>query len=669
MPPKPPQDLVIDGLTISEWNERIFKRGLCHKKDYQLSNAVNILPEKIIRTQKRLNELKAKPLLTETERQEYQIQIDSLRALRQEKRTLIKATKDRVLIEKLANEMSEIEGQMKPLQEELNRPDEIKYCEEKITRIQDKVLLAAEEIKLRAQKLVTRTIIGTTYYMDFNGATGTLTGTWTFANLSATVTANADGNALAELSVGDYIRVSDGTQWYKVTAVTNNNTFTISPAFQQTTVTDTTGASKYNDYDGTAIATPFVHLNQYTTDTVRSAGDTLKVRANQTHVYKNIQINFDEDGTVASYLTVKGCDSSDDPFGDASDVKPIINFKTSGAEMYLYDDNFWLLQNLDIRGNNENTSGGVFCSGGIAGFKIDSCILRGNTIGLYFLIVNIIACPIITNCNFYSNDYYNVELDYLFYSASTIFRDCTFDAGSTTPADSNIYIYKYASGYPRGDVGLFLENCSFSQTTATIYDIYNYYGVGVYVSTRNCKFNTELYSNVESVAIEKHEDYQQVKGDNKIRVGGGLGTITKDTSVTRVGGASSSALMRAFTSSFSPLNPLTIRGYTSHGVDADFKIWCPASTQTITIYIRSYGVWTVYPTASELFVEANYLDEGSGGHRARVVSNDVIADETTWVAFDVTLTPAQAGWVYLTVNLGKYEASKGIYVDIKPVIS
>ena len=80
-------------------------------------------------------------------------------------------------------------------------------------------------------------------------------------------------------------------------------------------------------------------------------------------------------------------------------------------------------------------------------------------------------------------------------------------------------------------------------------------------------------------------------------------------------------------------------------------------------------MWTAYPTNSQLYLEASYLNHAANATRSTILSNDVLSDETTWVAFDVTFTPLQAGWAYIKVNLGKYEASKGCYVDIKPVIS
>jgi hypothetical protein len=76
-------------------------------------------------------------------------------------------------------------------------------------------------------------------FIDNTKESGTLTGAnWQCTNASTTVTeTGAAGNAVAELSAGDYFRTTGGTQWYKVASVTDNDNFEITPAFQQGNVT------------------------------------------------------------------------------------------------------------------------------------------------------------------------------------------------------------------------------------------------------------------------------------------------------------------------------------------------------------------------------------------------------------------------------------------------
>jgi hypothetical protein len=95
----------------------------------------------------------------------------------------------------------------------------------------------------------------------------------------------------------------------------------------------------------------------------------------------------------------------------------------------------------------------------------------------------------------------------------------------------------------------------------------------------------------------------------------------------------------------------------------------PASEQTRKIYIRGGNGgsedWSTYPTAAELFLEAEYYDEAGTCHKAFVVSNDVLTDNTTWTAFDVSFTPGRVGQVVYRLRLGLVTgvASKKLYVD------
>ena len=101
----------------------------------------------------------------------------------------------------------------------------------------------------------------------------------------------------------------------------------------------------------------------------------------------------------------------------------------------------------------------------------------------------------------------------------------------------------------------------------------------------------------------------------------------------------------------------------------DYQIWCPASATTITIKARETAAWATDPTSSEFYFEASYLDEAAtSAHRATVASAQGLSG-TTEISFTMTFTPAQAGWVYVTCNLKKYEAGKTINVSVKPTIS
>jgi len=230
-------------------------------------------------------------------------------------------------------------------------------------------------------------------------------------------------------------------------------------------------------------------------------------------------------------------------------------------------------------------------------------------------------------------------------------KNSTFDGGAET-TDYGVECF--------GTV--YCEDCDFGQTTAhDKADVRVTAGIAL---LRNCNLGSAGVIGIGGGVVFE-EDAGGVKGAQKHTSQNG--TVTKDTGVTRSGGADSSAKIEPNTKT-GLYNPLTLNGIEAN-FNFPFKIWTAAALTTITVYIRSLGTWGTYPTASELYIEASYLDHATNATRTTVVSNDVLSDSTSWVAFDVTFTPLQAGFVYLNVYLKKYEASKGCYVDIKPVVT
>jgi hypothetical protein len=93
----------------------------------------------------------------------------------------------------------------------------------------------------------------------------------------------------------------------------------------------------------------------------------------------------------------------------------------------------------------------------------------------------------------------------------------------------------------------------------------------------------------------------------------------------------------------------------------------PASEQTRSIYIRggTGGAedWSTFPTAAQLYLEAEYYDEAGSTHRAFIASTAVLTDNTTWTQFPVTFTPGRVGHVVYRLRLGVGAASVKLYVD------
>jgi len=83
--------------------------------------------------------------------------------------------------------------------------------------------------------------------------------------------------------------------------------------------------------------------------------------------------------------------------------------------------------------------------------------------------------------------------------------------------------------------------------------------------------------------------------------------------------------------------------------------------------------WKFYPTGwsslstSDIEVEAWYLDESSGAHRAYTTANPSSVTNDTWNDLSITVNPAQAGTVYFKIKLKKYE-SMSAYIALDPKV-
>ena len=140
------------------------------------------------------------------------------------------------------------------------------------------------------------------YALDNTNKTGNLTGTWNWTATSTAVTAvAASGDAVNDgLVAGDYIKSSIKLEWYKVATVTDKDNLVLSYAYAEATEAGaTTEWADISVNDGTTAAKAFVHINEYSTDLARTAGDRLLGRRAQTHLCLGSNIVFDEVGTLA----------------------------------------------------------------------------------------------------------------------------------------------------------------------------------------------------------------------------------------------------------------------------------------------------------------------------------------------------------------------------------
>ena len=479
-----------------------------------------------------------------------------------------------------------------------------------------------------------------TYYIDNTNATGNLTGTdWTFTNASTAVTSAGDGDAVNDgLVAGDYIRANGGTQWYKVATVTDADNLVITPAFQQSTISGT-ATINWQDVsvkDGTSTANAWCHPALYTTDTVRTAGDIGKMRANQTHVMAGIDLLFDEDGTVAALIQLKSCDSVDDPWTDASDAHVTFDFSDTAFDCVLFTDEYWQFENIDFI-QSSDASGAINL--GIAyPIKIIDCVFRdNNTIGLRFSGYGNID---IESCNFYDNGTVNFNL----VTGSAHIKNSTFNGGAATTDDG----IRIQSGL------LLIEDSTFGVTTThDAASIRNYNGQA-FVIARRCKFDdaVEMYS-VLNGSYLKSEDHDQVEGAHKSYYW--HGTIEKETTEVRAGGATSSIKVTPnanCTTNF----PVMAMEWEEQSV--------PASEQTRGVAIKQgLADPTGFPTNVQLYLEAEYYNHATNDTVATAVSTAAISVYNTWTWFPVVFTPAQAQKVRYRVWLGIKKSAEAYYVD------
>jgi len=527
-------------------------------------------------------------------------------------------------------------------------------------RLLDKLACVIKEKELRKAGLVTRNPHHTTYYADYangtDGASGTVhdglkednggsnyTGVLGTTNTTAFVAQGAFDNDTDDDYNGDYFYNVTRGAGATINDYDANDGSGNSVLYHDSIVGQTDGDEFY-------IIRAWKTIHKYTSVTVRTPGDILKLRANTTWNYgaggENQNINFDENGTDDDYITIKGCDSSDDPWDDDSDVKPQVNFDGSENTCDSNQDHYWKWDNVTI----QEASVYNFHFQYTQGIYFKDCVIQeGLDTGLRAYQSEVF----LENCTIKGNQICNIRM-----SRSRVhLKTCILDSGSSS-SDYGVWML--------GGI-LLAEDTTFGVIEChDLADIYLYDGAPV-ILLRNCLLDSDPRFKfvIPGYYVIHEEDSDQVFEVHKSTYL--AGTVERNTVVTRTGGANSSALIKPSLQCGSNY-PLTLRG--QFDTAGDFKIWCPAAETTVTIYMRRYENWTAEPTSSELYIQASYLNNGASASRAlSTKSSQSLPDSDVWTAFTTTFTPAREGWAYVTVSLEKYESGKGVYVDIKPVVS
>ena len=525
--------------------------------------------------------------------------------------------------------------------------DDLAFRKEKRARLLEKLACCLHEQDLRKTDLVARAVHHTSYYLDHGEATGTLTGTWTFTNGSTAVTSGAaNGDADPEVDAGDYVQPGDDLdEWYEVASRTDDDNFVLAVAYKQATITDTINTTRINSNDGETTANAYCHLNQYTTDTVRTAGDVLYVRANTTMNLQSVDVTFDEDGTVDAFDYITGCDSvTNDPWSDASDIKPITDFNDTAFQIQTSYDNFWQLARLDIR-QSTDTAGSLYVTTG-TGWYILECDFSDNP--TTELVNTSLAKATFVNCTF---EVGTILLQCA--SSYVMFDNCTFDAGA---AGSTSALKPYSST-------LYCKDCSFGESnTFTVACIYREWAPGT-VHMLNCSYDGTLVSGNDTGGIIRLEDADAVfEAHSEITR---PGTITRATASPRSGGAGSYAVM-ATTAHCGPNYPLRL----GDPLKGAWRFWKEAGSYTVTVYARTPAgaLWGGNLGAGEFYITSSELDGAADATRLEATSAQTLVDNNTWTAFTTSITPAREGYVYIWAYVAEYDAGGLVHVDAKVTV-
>lgn len=493
----------------------------------------------------------------------------------------------------------------------------------------------------------------TDYYIDYtNGVAGDGQTGLKSANLTVDSTADTTHFVDAALTgANDYI---NGAFVYNVTH----------PAAAPVYVSDFDAASDTVTLSGVnaglTAGDTYYYIDSWKTiqkftGNARTAGDRAFLRANMTHTQGAADITFTSDGSSTAYLELIGCDAiTNDPWHDASSVKPIVDFADGAYRLNIEGDCFWKVSRLDFQR-------GAHAAGLISIADSWGCLIE--------------------DCNFSDMASTGVEAIYGGGTSDCTVNDCNFIAtvgpcigtsgGSVTVTNS---VFDGGGGttyaiYCSNGGTVIANHCSFGETTAFATNTITAVSGTVY--TRDCTYvASPPADSCTGDGIIYIED-----GDGVFEAHTTItpsGTISRATASPRTGGADSYAIMAPGSTCNTTYPPLVL-GDKNTGFS---RIWLPAGSRTITVYARVGDAWDVAPAADSVYTTASYLDSATAGiaTRTMVTSSGVTLNNTdSWTtgvhAIPVTVAPLKEGWVYLWLYVSQYDASDVIWVDIRPVVT
>ncbi|KKN56931.1 hypothetical protein LCGC14_0567230 [marine sediment metagenome] len=522
----------------------------------------------------------------------------------------------------------------------------LQFYQNKVAWLKEKLETCQKEMELRADGLVVRKPIGTTYYVDFtNGHDVNNDGT-------TAVKTNGDGpwatldKAATTLAAGDVCIVRRGMTQTVTQDLNFTNDGTIaSPITIEADYGDAWGDLVDLSITGTATLTFGSKTVTFSADVsgVLVAGDWIYASgdAAKDFAYEVASVST---VTVTLYLPYKGGQAGSGKTMYNLQDAPIWNTAAGDYEVNFDNDHFWRLQGLHLRGTDTN---GVVENDSSGGLVLIDMIIEGNGVSDWGLR----GTDDVSTIFIKKTRFYNFAAGLTSTEGTGQFRgrveDCLLD-GNNVSLCSGYQVLTYSDA-------LFIDTefKNHDRADITCYSNSQPQKAGR-VFLRNCLLTSalEIYTNQASPFAEVYsEDHDGTLGDNRqltfLSTAEGTPILQSETTKVRAGGGASSIKVTPSTN--------LIAGYEfSKILLFEYPIYAVKDVEkTYTAYLSSDDDtdWDADPTNTELWIEAEYWGHATNKARKILkstgVCNNFNADDTIWDTLTVTVTPLQTGVLYL----------------------
>ena len=384
---------------------------------------------------------------------------------------------------------------------------------------------------------------------------------------------------------------------------------------------------------------------------VRAAGDVVYFRAGDKGGHwlqgtEAVDITFDEGGSKDAYVEYRGASIADDPWGDASNVKPIINFEDTEHNFFGSNDKRIKFTRLDIR-QSADTNGAIYLSSGDDWYFQDCVFSDSGAIGSEFLLLNSCETVTVDGCTF--TDGFGTSMHITLSKA--VMKGCTFTAGGVRSTDIGLSIDNGST--------VWMSDVTFSGT----FDTRDMFVAQVStVFAQNVDWATPAKSITEDSVLYLEND-DATYGDHIIIFT--HGTITRETTIVRGGGADSSIKMSP-TATCGINRPLVA----GHQLSGFRPLWVVKDVEIdVSVWANPKTAWGGALNEDQFYVEFSYLSNAASAARVVLTSTETIANADAWTEFTSgAFTPLQTGFIYMWAKLAHWEdAADFVYVDSLPV--